>query len=410
MALYKRGTIYWSQVFVDGVRHAKSTGTSNRRRAERIDHEFKEELNLIRQGMTEPHPEMIFGELAARFIAEGLSKPYHLDRLKALLPFWGETGIGRITKNLVREYRACRKKAKPKLSDTTINRDLEALRRILFFAVDEGLLTSNPLSRVPMAQERRKPRIVVSVEEEDKLLGAAAPHLRSIIIAGLDSGLRRGELLGQRWEHVDFSRRIISVTHSKTCSGEGREVPMTDRLYAELESRKKEEGLVFTFDGEPIRQIKTAWKAAIRRAKLRYFRFHDLRHAFNTRLMEAGVLADIRRALMGHSSGEDVNAIYTHISAPILRASIQKLERWVAAQRLEAAKKGEAYHAPTTTTDGGGAVPALRAGRDASERPSGEAPAGTGPHLPEGTPRHARRTCRARLSHSNHPDAHAGNK
>lgn len=410
MALFKRGNVYWSQVFVDGVRHAKSTGTSNRRRAERIDYEFKEELNLIRQGMVEPHPEMTFGELAARFIAEGLPKPYHLERLKMLLPFRGETPIGRITKGLVREYRGYRHEGKPKLSDTTINRDLEALRRILFFAVDEGLLTSNPLSRVPMAQERRKPRVVVSVEEEDKLLVAAAPHLRSIIIAALDSGMRRGELLTQRWEHIDFTRRIISVTHSKTAGGEAREVPLTARLFAELEARKKDQGLAFTFDGEPIRQIKTAWKAAIRRAKLRYFRFHDLRHAFNTRLMEAGVIQEIRKALMGHSSGEEVNSLYTHVELPAKRTAIQKLERWVAEQRLETATKGEPKDAPTTTTDGNRADPALREGRDDPQRSSGEAPTSTGPHLPEGTPRHARRTCRARLSHSHHPAAHAGDE
>jgi hypothetical protein len=61
----------------------------------------------------------------------------------------------------------------------------------------------------------------------------------------------------------------------------------------------------------------------------------------NTRLMEAGVLQEIRKALMGHSSGEDVNSIYTHIELPAKRLAIQKLEEWVAAQRqaLEAAKR-----------------------------------------------------------------------
>jgi integrase len=341
MALYKRGSVYWSYVFVDGVRHAKSTGTKNRRRAEQIDQNHKEELNLVRQGIAEPHPEMTFGELAARFIAEASPKPFHLDRLKVLLPYWSNTPIGRITKAHAKEYRAYRHEMKKKLSDTTINRDLECLRHMLFWAVDAGILLANPLSRVLMVRERRTPRIMVTVTEEDKLLAAAAPHLRSIIIAALDSGMRRGELLTQQWEHVDFTRRLLYVTHSKTAGGEAREIPLTERFLADLEARKQSEGIVFTFDKQSITRIKTAWKGALRRAELRTFRFHDLRHCFNTRLLEAGVQQEIRKALMGHSSGEEVNSIYTHVELPAKREAIQKLEHWVAAQRKATKEKAE---------------------------------------------------------------------
>ena len=81
-----------------------------------------------------------------------------------------------------------------------------------------------------MVRERRKPRLMLTVTEEDKLLTAAAPHLRSIIIAALDSGMRRGEILTERWQHVDFTRKILYVTHSKTAGGEAREIPLTERL------------------------------------------------------------------------------------------------------------------------------------------------------------------------------------
>jgi integrase len=333
--------VYWSYVWVDGIRHAKSTGITNRRTAERIDQRFKEELNLARMGVVEPKPEMAFSELAARFLADGSPRPYHIDRLKLLLPYWGTTEIGRITKADAREYRVYRHKTKKNLSDTTVNRDLEALRHMLFWAVDEGILLSNPLSHVLMVRERRKPRLMLTIPEEDKLLAAAASHLRSIIVAALDSGMRRGEILTERWEHVDFSRRILYVTHSKTAGGEAREIPLTERLLADLAARRKPEGIVFTFDEQPISRIKTAWKGALRRAGLRYFRFHDLRHAFNTRLLEAGVQQEIRKALMGHSSGEEVNSIYTHVEIGLKREAIEKLERWVSAERKAAKEKAE---------------------------------------------------------------------
>ena len=268
MTLYKRGNVYWAYVYQDGVRHAKSTGTANRRQAGLIEQRFRDELNLKREGMSELAPEMTFAELAARFLAEGDPRPYHLDRLKVLLPYWGEVLIGRITKGQARDYRRARHAAK-KVSDSTINRDLEALRHMLFWAIDEGIITQNPLTRMRLVTERRKPRIMVNLEEEQKLLAAAAPHLRSIIVAALDAGLRRSEILKQRWEHIDLTRRLLYVTTSKTVLGEAREVPLTDRLFALLEKSQQTEGLIFTFKGGPIQRIKTAWKAAIRRAGLR---------------------------------------------------------------------------------------------------------------------------------------------
>src|SRR5712692_7127208 len=251
MTLFKRGGVYWAYVHRDGIRHAKSTGTGSRRQAEIVEQRFKDELNLKRQGMSQLAPEMTFGELAARFLAEGSPRPYHIDRLKVLLPYWSEICIGRITKAQARDYRRQRH-ARKRVSETTVNRDLEALRHMLFWAVDEGFLTANPLSRVLMVPERRKPRLMVSREEERKLLDSAAPHLRSIIVAALDTGMRRGEILGQRWEHVDFTRRLLYVTRSKTAGGEAREIPLTHRLFDLLEQHRQAEGLIFTFKGRPI--------------------------------------------------------------------------------------------------------------------------------------------------------------
>jgi len=331
VSLWKRGRIWWSFVYVGGVRHSKSTGTANLRIAQKVDQQFKEELTNARLGMRIPEPEMSFGELAARFLAEGEPRPWHIDRLKLLLPYWSETPIGQIHRSMAADYRRHRHREKT-VTDTTINRDLEALRHMLFWAVDEGLLAANPLNRLRLVPERRKPRAVLGLEEETQLLAAAAPHLRPIIVTALDTGMRRGELLHQRWEHVDFDRGLLFVSRSKTAGGEGREIPLTHRVYELLVALRKDEGLLFTYKGKPIGAVKTAWKAAMHRAAIRYRRFHDLRHTFNTRLMEAGVMQEVRKALMGHSSGEDVNSIYTHIELPVKREAIRKLEAWMETQ------------------------------------------------------------------------------
>jgi integrase len=348
VTLYKRGRKFSISLWIDGIRHLKSTGTTNRREAEAIEREFREELNRKRHQIREASPDMTFAGLAARFLADGSPRPYHLDRLKVLLPHFGEWPIGTITKAAVREFRAKRHKEK-KLTEATLNRDIEVLRHLLYWAVDEGFLNANPIARVRLPKPRRKPRPILSLAEEAKLLDAAAPHLRQLITAALDSGMRRGELLSQRAEHIDFTRRVLAVTHSKTPGGEAREIPLTARLTALLANlhRTNPEGLVFTYKGRPIERIKTAWRAAVRRAGIRYCRFHDLRHTFNTRLMEAGVVQDVRKALMGHSSGEEVNSLYTHVEMPVKREAIRKLEAWMEAQRKQQSEtQGEPHAEP----------------------------------------------------------------
>jgi integrase len=357
MTLFRRGKVWWSYVWVRGVRYGKSTKTSNRRLAEEVDREHKHELTFVREQAPQLKPDMRFEELVARFLANAGPKAWHLDRLKMLLPFFADYPIGHMKKNLAREYRQWRHRQK-KLTDTTINRDLECLRHILFWAVDEGLLLVNPLSRMRLERERKRKRPVVSLGEEDLLLRAAAPHLRPILIAAFDAGMRRREILTQLMEDVDFPRQLLFVTHSKTPEGEAREIPLTERLFRLLSEMRnaKAHGLIFTFENKPIHSVKTAWKAAARRSGIRPCRFHDLRHTFNSRLLEAGVMREVRMTLMGHSLGEDPQATYTHIELPQKREAIRKLELWRAEQekqlKHETKEKGGTRNGSTEPASG----------------------------------------------------------
>jgi integrase len=357
MSLYKRGKVYWSAIWVDGVRQMRSLETSNRRRAETLEQAFKDELHTQRFHLRDLKPQMPFGELYARFLAEGEGKPYHIERSKLFLPFFSEMEIGQINRNDIARYRKVRhveylakqeeNTAKP-LSETTINRDIEVVRHLLFWAADEGFLPANPIARIRMARERRQRRPVMPVAEEVKLLRSCSDHLWPIVTAALDTGMRRGELLGQLWEHVDFDRRLISVTHSKTPEGEHRLVPMTHRVYEMLSAVRQPSGPVFTYDGGPLRNLKTGWAGALRRAGIPHYRFHDLRHTFNSRLVEAGVIADVRKELMGHSKGGDVHSLYTHVELPTLRDAIARLEAWRSAKLstlTTCSTEGEPSHA-----------------------------------------------------------------
>jgi hypothetical protein len=120
-----------------------------------------------------------------------------------------------------------------------------------------------------MARERRIRRQVLSVAEEILLLAAAKDHLRAMIIAALDTGMRRGEITSQLWEDIDFSRKLLFVTRSKTPEGESREIPLTERLQVSIcSNRPQGPGLVINFPRPPgpHRQAHVADRAEERRS------------------------------------------------------------------------------------------------------------------------------------------------
>jgi hypothetical protein len=108
MSLYKRGNVYWTAVWVDGVRTLRSLETSNRREAERRARAIEDDLRTRRFQLPELRPEMTFGELYTRFLGEGDVRPHHLDRAKHFLPFFQDLPIGRINKNDAIRYRKYR--------------------------------------------------------------------------------------------------------------------------------------------------------------------------------------------------------------------------------------------------------------------------------------------------------------
>jgi len=238
----KRGNVYWAYFYIDGVRFQRSTGTGNMRRAQTIEQQLREEANDEQHQVVRFDPRITVAAVVARFLADGQPKSHHHYQLTTLVPFFGDTKVIRLNRNMAADYRGWRKKVKPAISDASVNRALSVLRHILYWAVDESLIKANPMARVPLTRERRLKRPVMSVVEEEALLAVLPGYLKRIVIAALDTGMRRGEILRQRWEDIDLSRKVLSVTRSKTAGGEAREIPLSTRLYDLLAEGPKSEG------------------------------------------------------------------------------------------------------------------------------------------------------------------------
>jgi integrase len=246
-----------------------------------------------------------------------------------LVEFFGDKPLGRITPDDVRKYRQCRvgPKGRP-VAIQTINHDHTALTHMLNVARSPqfNLITDNAAAHVPKPNPQNERDRIVSVDEWTRLIEAAAPHLRRILIVLYTLGPRRGELLRLQWSDVDMQRREFTLRNTK--NGENRTVPMTSEVFQVFRESWQERRLdtqsVFLYKGKPIIGIKTAFKKACHRAGISNFRVHDLRHTASTNLRRAGVDAATAMRIVGHKS-EQMHRRYNTIEPEDLHRAASKL-------------------------------------------------------------------------------------
>jgi integrase/recombinase XerD len=190
-----------------------------------------------------------------------------------------------------------------------------------------------PLVRVP----RTLPRILPP-QEADRLVAALRTHRdRAMVLAMLLAGLRRCEVLGLRFEHVQVADRRLVVVEGK--GGHHRVVPAANRFFDSLGAYLHDErpatagtDRVFVVLKGPRRGLPLSAEGmdeilagARRRAGLEHATCHELRHTCLTRLREAGMALEAVQAQAGHLSIESTR-IYLHLT-----------NDWLAGQYLRAA-------------------------------------------------------------------------
>lgn len=183
----------------------------------------------------------------------------------------------------------------------------------------EGLRSPLEAIRKPQAprgrDRRLAPAVVPLLAEEDRLLAACSPRLRSVVILALETAMRRGELAGLRWDQVDLPRRVVRLALTK--NGSAREVPLSQRAAAELEQLRQVrrlDGWVFGPPGPIAEWMTRGFTRAAAAAGCKALRFHDLRHEATSRLAERGLSIQELAAITGHKTLQMLNR-YTHLRA-----------------------------------------------------------------------------------------------
>ena len=303
----KKGSGRWHMDYKDGqgkrrrevIKAAQTRGEALIALQAKVSEVFTGKFSPLRKSESVMFKE--FADIYMRDYAKKEKKSWKTDefRLRKIKESLGDTKLTKITDSMIRDYR--QQRLDEGISPLTANREMALLKKMFSYAVEKGMIGENPARKVKMFSEVDTARDrVLSRDEEQRLFSELAPHMKPIVLVGLHSGLRLGEILGLNWSDVNLEKRTIKVEHTK--GKRARFVPVNSVLCAEFEklrTAKLDAKIIFPFKR---RNVRTGFENALKAAKIEDFTFHDLRRSFGTRLLENGVDIVTIQKLYGHSN------------------------------------------------------------------------------------------------------------
>jgi len=339
--------VYWYEFIYAGKRIRESAKTTRKTIATEVEKRRKLELERAYAGIPAEK-----ASLRIRTVADALKsyrQQYSVnhreksivwvkDRTVATERILGSALIPDLTETRMLAF--MKQRQVEKAGPRTINMEIAILSRAM------GHQWRMLWPKLKKLEERKDIGRALSPDEERAILAEAAknrsPMIQTFIRIALLTGLRCGEIIGMKWEQVDFGTRTLTVGKAKTVAGTGRIVPLNAALFEtlsthaawiarELERPIEPHWYVFPWchtvkpvDPErPATSIKTAWNSVRDDAGVSC-RLHDLRHTACTKMAEAGVPEATMKALMGHMSAAMVER-YSHVRESAKRLAVESL-------------------------------------------------------------------------------------
>ena len=326
-------------------RHGTLTADEARKEAARIITRIKAGESPVPE---EPAAEPTVRDLAERYQREYVAmhcKPatvshYGLMLQKHIVPALGEFLVGEVERKHILEFQYGLS-AMP----TVANRTVDILVKMFNLAEDWGWRPPgrNPCRFVRRYKVEKHHERFLTPEELCRLGQAldAAPaeqvasaHAAAAIRLLVLTGCRRNEILGLRWEDLDFDAGEMRLADSKTGA---RVVPMPPPAAKVLEGLPRVAGNPWVFPGRKKgtgqRNINDSWDRIRKRAGLDGVRLHDLRHSYASRALALGEGLPMIGELLGHRKVQ-TTARYAHLARDSVRASTAKVAESIGADIL----------------------------------------------------------------------------
>jgi integrase len=327
MSLFRRkdSPYWWVKLAHGGRRLQQSTGTADRRKAQEYHDKLK--ATLWDQAKLGEMPRYTWNEAVVRYLEETSHKASHADdkrHLRWLDRYLRGVELSAIDREMV--DRITKARQAEGVSNATVNRVLEVMRAILRKAVhDWEWLERMPRLRM-LPEPKRRVRFLTGAEAE-QLFAELPKHLVLPVRFSLETGLRRANVTGLQWSQVDLERRIAWIHPDQAKARKAIAVPLSTTAVTILREqlKKKHPTHVFAYRGKPMQQVNTkAWRAALKRAGIHGFRWHDLRHTWASWHVQAGTPLHVLQELGGWESAEMVRR-YAHLSADHLAAYVDRV-------------------------------------------------------------------------------------
>jgi integrase len=210
-------------------------------------------------------------------------------------------------------------------SNATVNRTLELVRAILRRCVNEWEWLERAPSVRMLNEPKRRIRFLTR-DEAQRLLAALPEHLGDMAAFSLATGLRAANVTGLQWSQVDLVRRLAWIHPDQAKARKAIAVPLNAEAVTLIRKQLgRHQTHVFSFRGKPIQQLSTkAWYAALERAGIADFRWHDLRHTWASWHVQGGTPLFALQELGGWESPEMVRR-YAHLAADHLAPYADRL-------------------------------------------------------------------------------------
>ncbi len=251
---------------------------------------------------------------------------------------WGHLKCSEISQRQIEDFILERSS----VSSFTANKEIRYLRSMFNYGIKKRLLTANPLDGLDFFPVEKRVKYVPPIEDIDKVLAQAAPDVQDYLWAIRETMARVSEINRLAWDDVDLKARVVVLYTRKKKGGHltPRRVPMTLKLYGILTRRYQERvpNMPLVFWHRYWSRRENAWKEGqfnerkkfmatlCRKAEVKYFRFHALRHAGASLLEHSNVSIGTIQRILGHENRRTTE-IYLHTIGDAERSAMLTYEQ-----------------------------------------------------------------------------------
>lgn len=313
MSLYRRGRTWWIELTANGRRVRESSGTADKKAAQEYHEKRKGEL--WRQAKLGESPPVTWGEAVAAWLKV---KPRSLPE-KYMIRSFGLRPAETLPLSATLVERCASGPA------GSFNRKLNlviAIHNCSGVSPPSVKRKSTPLGRTRWLTEEEWLRLRTALESE-------SPPLRQCAEFAVATGLRENNVLNLEWSQIDSQRRVAWWYADQVKGKVPHGLPLTDEAWAVLEARRGlHKRYVFANPDTGLPYYKAsnrAWYAALRKARLKGFRWHDLRHTWASWAVMSGVRLEELQRLGGWKTYQMVQR-YSHLSTEHLAEAAAKVK------------------------------------------------------------------------------------